>query len=280
LGPGRLNVTVQEDLAMPRITAATLLERKRAGEKIAMLTAYDYPSAQLMDSCGVDVILVGDSCAMVMMGEENTLSIGMDAMLHHCKMVSRATKNALVLCDMPYMSYHVSPEETVRNAGRLVMEGGAQAVKLEGPASKFGADIEALLRASIPVVGHLGLTPQSINTLGGFKVQGRGEAAAEQLVREAKALQALGCCALVLECIPAYLGDEVTRALNIPTIGIGAGPNCDGQVLVMHDMLGLGMYTKFSKVYADMKTVMAEAFTDYIHEVKAGAFPTVEHSFK
>jgi len=265
---------------MPRITAATLIERKRAGERIAMLTAYDYPSAQLMDACGVDVILVGDSCAMVMMGEENTLSIGMDAMVHHCKMVSKGAKNALILGDMPYMSYHVSPEEAVRNAGRLVTEGGAQAVKLEGPASKFAPTIEALLNASIPVMGHLGLTPQSINALGGFKVQGRGEAAAEEMVREAKALQALGCFGLVLECIPAYLGAEVTRALDIPTIGIGAGADCDGQVLVMHDMLGMGMYTKFSKVYADVKTVMADAFTDYIHEVKAGAFPGVEHSFK
>lgn len=265
---------------MARVTGVSLRERKKSGEKIAVLTAYDYPSAKLQDEAGIDVILVGDSCGMVVMGRPNTLAVTMDEMLHHVKIVSSAVQHALVVADMPFLSYQVSPEDAVRNAGRFIAEAGAQAVKLEGPASRFGKTIQAILDASIPVMGHIGLQPQSIHQLGGYKVQGRDDASKARLLEEAKGLETAGCFAIVLECIPAALAGEISRSISIPTIGIGAGPDCDGQVLVMHDMLGIGKYTKFSKVYFDAGSAMKTAFQQYAEEVRSGAFPTAEHSFE
>ena len=266
-------------LAIARTTTVSLKDRKQAGEKIAMLTAYDYPCAKLIDAAGVDVTLVGDSCGMAVMGRPDTLSVTMDEMIHHTKMVSSAVENALVVGDMPFLSYQVSTEEAVRNAGRFVSEGGARAVKLEGPADKFGEVIEGILRAGIPMMGHIGLLPQSVNQLGGYKVQGRSDECRARLKEEAQGLEQIGCFALVLECIPADLAAEISTALTIPAIGIGAGAGCDGQVLVMHDMLGWG-FTKFTKTFGDARTVMQTAFEDYVREVKLGAFPSEEHEFK
>ncbi len=264
---------------MARITAAALRARK-GGEKIAVLTAYDFPFARLMDEAGVDIVLVGDSCAMAVMGRSNTLSITMDEMIHHTRMVAEAVQHALVVADMPFMSYQVSPEDALRNAGRLVKEAGAHAIKLEGPADKFGGAIEAILRAGIPVMGHIGLTPQSIHQIGGYKVQGRGPLERQRLKEEAAGLEAIGCFALVLECVPSDLAAEITAEVSIPTIGIGAGAACDGQVLVMHDMLGFGMYTKFVKAYANIAEDIRTAFEAYVREVRSGAFPTKEHEFE
>ena len=262
-----------------RVTTATFRERKQSGEKIAVLTAYDYPSALLQDEAGVDAILVGDSLGMVIMGGEDTLSVTMDHMLHHTRMVSRAVQRAMVIGDMPFLSYQISPEEALRNAGRFIAEAGAQAVKLEGPAGRFGGAIELILRAGIPVMGHIGLTPQSVHQIGGYKVQGRDAASRERLKQEALGLQELGCFSIVLECIPADLALEITASLQIPTIGIGAGAGCDGQVLVMHDMLGWGK-ARFTKTYADVRQAMLQAFKDYTEEVKSGAFPTEAHAYK
>ena len=265
---------------MARVTTVALRELKAAREKIAVLTAYDYPCAKLMDESGVDVILVGDTVGMVVMGRRNTLTVTMDDMVHHVRMVSAAAKRALVVGDMPFLSYQVSVEEAVHNAGRLVVEGGAQAVKAEGPADKFGDVFAAILRAGIPVMGHIGLLPQSIHQIGGYKIQGRDEHSRARLKEEAQGLAQIGCFALVLECIPADLAAEITEMVSIPTIGIGAGSACDGQVLVMHDMLGLGKETTYCKKYADLATVMKEAFVQYVREVKAGEFPAEEHTFK
>ncbi len=265
---------------MPRVTAVSLKERKAAGEKIAMLTAYDYPTARLMDEAGLDVILVGDSLGTAVMGLPDTLGVTMDIMVHHTRMVSRAVERALVVADMPFLSYQVSPEEALRNAGRLVIEGGAQAVKLEGPAETFGPAIDAIRSAGIPVMGHIGLTPQSIHQIGGYKVQGRDPDAPQRLKEEAQGLEAAGCFAIVLELVTADLAAEITELLSIPTIGIGAGARCDGQVLVVHDILGLGLYTRFRKVYADLQAPMQQAFVDYVREVKEGAFPGKEHEFQ
>lgn len=264
---------------MVPVTTLSLQACKQSGDKIAMLTAYDYPTAKLMDEAGVDVILVGDSCAMVVMGRPDTLSVTMDEMVHHTKMVAAAAQRALVVADMPFLSYQVSAEEAVRNAGRFIAEAGAQAVKLEGPAQKFGDTIHAILRAGIPVMGHIGLTPQSIHQLGGYKVQGRDPQGRARLKAEATGLEEAGCFAIVFECIPSDLAAEITAMVTVPTIGIGAGPACDGQVLVMHDMLGFGLYTKFAKVFADARGVMLKAFEDYVGEVKAGTYPDEDHSY-
>ena len=218
-------------------TAVTFREAK-GGEKLVMITAYDYSTARVMDAAGVNAILVGDSLGMVMLGYEDTLSVTLDDMIRHCAAVARGTREALVVCDMPFMSYHTGVEEAVRNAGRLMVEGRAQAVKLEGGAD-FCPEVRALVRASIPVVGHLGLTPQSVNAFGGYKVQGKTPLAAQKLLDDARALQDAGAFALVLECVPAPLAAKITQALTIPTIGIGAGADCDGQVLVYQDMLAL-----------------------------------------
>ncbi len=262
-----------------RVTTATFRERKQSGEKIAVLTAYDYPSALLQEEAGVDAILVGDSLGMAIMGGEDTLSVTMDDMLHHTRMVSRAAQRAMVIADMPFLSYQITPEEALRNAGRFIAEAGAQAVKLEGPAERFGGAIELILRAGIPVMGHIGLTPQSVHQIGGYKVQGRDAASRERLKQEALGLQELGCFSIVLECIPADLAAEITASMQIPTIGIGAGAGCDGQVLVMHDMLGWGK-ARFTKTYADVRAAMLQAFKDYTEEVKSGAFPTEAHAYK
>ncbi len=262
-------------------TVSTLLEQKRSGDKITMLTAYDYTTAKIIDQCGVNSILVGDSLGMVMLGYENTLPVTMEDMIHHTAAVSKAAENAFVVADMPFMSYQVSVQDAVANAGRLIKEGGAQAVKLEG-----GADvcdrISAIVKASIPVVAHLGLTPQSVNAFGGFKVQGKSLENARKLISDSLKIQEAGACAVVLEGIPAKLAEIITKKLDIPTIGIGAGKGCDGQVLVYQDMLGLttGHTPKFVKQFADLGTLMRQGITDYINETKSGEFPAAEHTYK
>ncbi len=262
-------------------TVSTLLEQKRSGDKITMLTAYDYTTAKIIDQCGVNAILVGDSLGMVMLGYENTLPVTMEDMIHHTAAVSRAAENAFVVADMPFMSYQVSVQDAVINAGRLIKEGGAQAVKLEG-----GADvcdrISAIVKSSIPVVAHLGLTPQSVNAFGGFKVQGKSLENARKLISDSIKIQEAGACAVVLEGIPAKLAEIITKKLYIPTIGIGAGKGCDGQVLVYQDMLGLttGHTPKFVKRFADAGAAMRQGIADYIKESKSGEFPAEEHTYK
>ncbi len=263
---------------MKKITPSVFLEKKQSKEKLVLLTAYDYLVAQIEDEAGIDGILVGDSVGMVLMGRESTLSVTVDIMVHHTSCVSRAVKNALVIADMPFLSYQVSPEEALKNAGRLVVEGGAQAVKLEGPVSKFGDAIRKIVCAGIPVMGHIGLTPQFILEIGGYKVQGRSEECRERLKREAKELEEVGCFAIVLECIPRDLAKEITESLTIPTIGIGAGPDCDGQILVCYDILGWGK-ARFAKTYCDVRSEMRKAFESYISEVREGKYPEDKHSY-
>ena len=260
-------------------TIVTFREAK-GQEKLVMLTAYDYSTARVMDMAGVDALLVGDSLGMVMLGYPDTLSVTVDDMVRHCAAVARGAQKALVVCDMPFMSYHVSVEDTVRNAGRLMTEGRAQAVKLEGGA-EFAAEVRALTRASIPVMGHLGLTPQSVNAFGGFKVQGKSMAAAQKLLDDARALQEAGAFALVLECVPAPLAERVTQALSIPVIGIGAGAGCDGQVLVWQDMTGMTLSNlpRFVKRFGEVGASLTAAVEAYAREVRAGAFPTEDHGY-
>ncbi|WP_374281741.1 3-methyl-2-oxobutanoate hydroxymethyltransferase [Desulfovibrio sp.] len=260
-------------------TVVTFREAK-GHEKLVMLTAYDYSTARVMDMAGVDALLVGDSLGMVMLGYPDTLSVTVDDMVRHCAAVARGTQKALVVCDMPYMSYHVSVEDTVRNAARLMIEGRAQAVKLEGGA-EFAAEVRALTRAAIPVMGHLGLTPQSVNAFGGFKVQGKTMAAAQKLLDDARALQDAGAFALVLECVPAPLAERVTQALAIPVIGIGAGAGCDGQVLVWQDMTGmtLNQLPRFVKRFGEVGASLRSAVEAYTREVRAGAFPTEDQCY-
>lgn len=260
--------------ARQRITVRTLRRMKQNGEKIAMLTAYDAPFAQLLDRTGVEMLLVGDSLGMVLQGETNTLSVTMEQMLYHTRCVSRATKRAMVVGDMPFMSYQVSAEQALINAGRFVQEAGAHAVKLEG-GSDVVPTINKITRAGIPVVGHLGLTPQSFHALGGFVIQGRDPERAREIKRDALAIQEAGACCLVLEGIPATLAREITAELSIPTIGIGAGDGCDGQVLVTHDMLGMtsGFVPSFVKQYMQLHTLMEQAVKQYISEVKQSIFP-------
>ena len=262
-------------------TVATLQQQKLDGDKITMLTAYDYSTAKLVDECGVNTILVGDSLGMVMLGYEDTISVTMEDMIHHTAAVTRGAKNALVVGDMPFMSYQTSVYDAVVNAGRLMKEGRCQAVKLEGGASVC-PQIKAITEASIPVVAHIGLTPQSVNAFGGFKVQGKSEADARRLIEEAKAVEEAGAFAIVLECIPAKLAKLITESVSIPTIGIGAGADCDGQVLVYQDMLALfsDFKPKFVKHFANAGEVMKLGFTEYIKEVKEGTFPAAEHTFK
>lgn len=262
----------------------TILDFKKAkenNERISMLTAYDYSSAKLIDEAGIDAILIGDSLGMVSLGYEDTLSVTMEDMIHHTKAVARATKNALVVADLPFMSYQTSVYDAVYNAGRLIKEGRAHAVKLEGGIEMYDR-IEAIVKSSIPVMAHIGLTPQSINALGGFKVQGKDEKAAKALIEAAKAVEKAGAFAVVLECVPAKLAEIVTKELNIPTIGIGAGAQCDGQVLVYQDMIGMfsGFTPKFVKKYANIGDMMKKAFEEYNKEVKNGSFPSQEHTFK
>lgn len=262
----------------------TILDMQRMkveGEKITVLTAYDYPLARLMDLAGIDMILVGDSVGTVVAGYDNTLPVTLEEMLYHTRAVVRGTSSALVVTDMPFLSYQVDLAEARRNAGRLIKEGGAQAVKLEG-GENIAATLRAIVDMDIPVVGHIGLTPQSIHRMGGFRVQGKEDLQARQLLADARAVEQAGAFALVLEGIPAPLAREITETVSIPTIGIGAGVHCDGQVLVIHDILGLcEKYSpKFVKRFADVSETISQGISDYIREVKAGTFPDDEHSFK
>lgn len=263
-----------------RTTILDLQTMKSRGEKIAVLTAYDYPFARIMDLAGIDVILVGDSVGSVVAGYDNTLPVTMDEMTYHTRAVARSVTQALVVADMPFLSYQVDLAEARRNAGRLIKEGGAQAVKLEGGVN-VAETIRAIVAMDVPVVAHIGLTPQSIHRMGGFRVQGREEAQANQLLADARAVAEAGACAVVIEGVPAKLAGQISAELSIPTIGIGAGVNCDGQVLVIHDILGLcEKYSpKFVKRYADVSGTIRQGIDDYIREVKDGTFPGPEHSF-
>lgn len=262
-------------------TVATFKKMKNEGTKISMLTAYDYSTAKLVDEAGINSILVGDSLGMVMLGYEDTLSVTMEDMIHHTAAVARGAKNALVVGDMPFMSYEVSVEQAVINAGRLMKEGRANAVKLEGGV-RVAEQIKAITKAGIPVCAHIGLTPQSVNAFGGFKVQGKTAEAAQQMVKDALAVQEAGAFAVVLECVPAKLAAIISEKLDIPTIGIGAGAGCDGQVLVYQDMLALfsDFKPKFVKHFGNIGPQMTAAFKAYDEEVKVGTFPSEEHTFK
>ena len=262
-------------------TVTTFKDAKKQGKKLTMLTAYDYSTAKLFDEAGVDSMLVGDSLGMTMLGYDSTLPVTMEDMIHHTKAVVRGAKNALVVGDMPYMSYHLSVQQAVENAGRFIKEAGAQAVKLEGGAA-FCPEIEAMTRASIPVVGHLGLTPQSINAFGGFKVQGKSEEAARKIIEDAQALEAAGAFAIVLECVPAKLAEIITAKVAVPTIGIGAGSGCDGQVLVYQDMLGMydNFTPKFVRKFAEVGTLIKQGVQEYCAAVQDSSFPAAEHTFK
>ncbi|PYG85753.1 3-methyl-2-oxobutanoate hydroxymethyltransferase [Ruminiclostridium sufflavum DSM 19573] len=261
-------------------TVLTFKDYKMNNKKIAVLTAYDCSTARLMDEAGVNAILVGDSLGMVVLGYENTLQVTMDDMIHHTRAVARGAKNTLIIGDMPFMSYQTSVYDAVCNAGRLVKEGHANAVKLEG-GSVVCPQIKAIVDASIPVMAHIGLTPQSVNAFGGFRVQGKSEEAALKLIDSAKEIEQAGAFAITLECIPAKLAALISQSISIPTIGIGAGNGCDGQVLVYQDMLGMfsGLTPKFVKSYADIGTQMKNAFRQYIEEVQNGKFPASEHCF-
>jgi 3-methyl-2-oxobutanoate hydroxymethyltransferase len=269
-----------------KITVPDLMQRKSSAaanpaiKKIACLTAYDYPTARLMDEAGVDIALVGDSVAMVALGYESTLPLTLEEALHHTKAVRRGVKRALVVADMPYGSYHGDLNEAVRNAVRFVKEAGAEAVKVEGGERRLEL-IARLTEAEIPVMGHVGLTPQSVNALGGYRVQGKTPGTAEQLLRDARSVEAAGAFSLVLEAIPREVAAEITRAVHIPTIGIGAGPDCDGQVLVLHDMLGLTFQDapKFARRYAHVGEVIFNAVREYCADVQNGSFPTDDESY-
>jgi len=254
---------------------------KEAGEKIAVLTCYDYPTAAIMDGCGIDMILIGDSAGVVVAGYDNTLPVTMEEMIYHTRAVMRARPKAFVVTDLPFLSYQVDLRDARLNAGRLIKEGGAAAVKLEG-GSNVADTIAALTDMDIPVMGHIGLTPQSLHRMGGFKVQGKSEEQAEKLLEDARAVERAGAFSVVLEGIPAPLAARISAELAIPTIGIGAGPSCDGQVLVIHDILGLcSKYSpKFVKRYAELAPLIGEAVSSYISDVKTGAFPEERHSFK
>lgn len=266
---------------MSKTTIQDFFKKKAARQKITMLTAYDYPFAQIVDEAGIDAILVGDSLGMVVQGLENTLPVTMDEMIYHTKMVSRASKNAMVIGDMPFMSYQASIEDAVRNAGRFIKEAGASAIKLEGGA-EVAEHIKAMTKSDIPVMAHIGLTPQSIHRMGGYKVQGKTEEAAKQLIEEAHIVEDAGAFSLILEAIPMELARRITEELSIPTIGIGAGTHCDGQVLVIHDVIGLfeRFVPKFVKRYANLKEEALKAIEAYKEEVEKGIFPSEEQSFK
>jgi len=267
-------------LERKKITVPAIIEMKKRGEKIAMLTAYDFLFGKILDEAGLDILLVGDSGAMVFSGYDTTLPITLDEIIYHTRAVRRGVKHALIVADMPFLSYQVSPEEAVRNAGRLLKEGGAEAVKLEGGAA-MAETIRRLVAAGIPVMGHLGLTPQSVNALGGYALQAVSAEAAKKLLDDARRLEEAGVFSIVLEKIPAALAREVTSALNIPTIGIGAGPDCDGQVLVTHDLLGLfeKFKLKFVRRYAELGQTIRKAAEQYTRDVKTKQFPNLEESF-
>ena len=264
---------------MAKVTAPSIRARK-GGPKIAVVTAYDYPGAVIADRAGMDIILVGDSVANVVHGMETTLEIGLDEMILHTRAVKRAKPNALVVADMPWLTFHLGTEDSVRNAGRLVREGGAEAVKLEGGRKRIPV-IEAILDAEIPVMGHVGLTPQSVHAMGGFKVQGKVVDAAREMIEDAKALSDAGCFSIVIEGVPDVLGELITKEIDAPTIGIGAGPMTDGQVLVFHDVLGLGSgnYPKFVRPYASLAADAVRALETYKADLQSGAFPGEDESY-
>jgi 3-methyl-2-oxobutanoate hydroxymethyltransferase len=253
---------------------------KEQGKKITMLTAYDTPFARILDQAGVDILLVGDSVGSVVSGYPNTLPVTVDEMIYHTRAVMRGAEQSLVVIDMPFMSYQISIEDAKRNAGRMIKESGAEAVKLEGGVN-MKETIEAIVAIDIPVMGHIGLTPQSVHQMGGFKVQGKMEEQKQKVIADAVAVEEAGAFSVVLECIPTELAQEITEQLSIPTIGIGAGVHCDGQVLVIHDLLGLlgDFRPKFVKSYVDLRTVISQAVEKYLKEVRKGAFPTEKHSF-
>lgn len=263
-----------------KITASTLLEKKQRQEIITCLTAYDYASARLVDEAGIDIVLVGDSLAMVMLGYENTLPVTMREMLHHTRAVRRGVKRAFLVADMPFASYHLSQRESLRNAARFIKEAGAEAVKIEG-GEKRARLVERMVEAEIPVVGHIGLTPQSVHAMGGYKVQGKTLQSVEQLMHDALALERAGACCVVLEGIPREVAAMITRELEVPTIGIGAGPECDGQVLVFHDLLGLTFAppAKFVRRYADVGLVIGNALLAFKDDVKSGGYPSDAESY-
>jgi 3-methyl-2-oxobutanoate hydroxymethyltransferase len=264
-----------------KISVPGVIRMKRKGKKIAMLSVYDYPTARLADDAGVDIILVGDTLSMVLLGYDTTLPVTMEEMLCHVKAVGRANPKALVVADMPFMSFQVSPADALRNVGRMLKEGGADAVKIEGGRC-IAPTARAISEAKIPVMGHVGLTPQAIRRFGGYRIQGRNDAGRAGVVEDAKALEDAGCFAIVLEAIPWSLAKEITQQVRIPTIGIGAGPYCDGQVLVGHDLLGFyeGRVPRFVRRYADLRSIIGKAFSDYVADVKSGAFPSLEESYE
>jgi 3-methyl-2-oxobutanoate hydroxymethyltransferase len=263
-----------------RITIRSLAGRKRRGERFSMLTAYDFSFARIFDEAAIDVLLVGDSLGNVVQGLENTLPVTLDEAIYHTRLVARAARRALVVGDMPFGSYQVSPEDALRSAIRFLKEGGAHAVKLEG-GTAVAPTVERIVAAEIPVMGHVGLTPQAVHRMGGYRVQGRSEAGAERVLEAALAVEAAGAFAVVLEGMPAPLATEITRALRVPTIGIGAGPGCDGQVLVMHDLLGLSDWTpSFVKQYANLGSLASQAARRFAEEVDTGKFPAEEHCYR
>jgi 3-methyl-2-oxobutanoate hydroxymethyltransferase len=263
------------------VTVSQIVAAKAAGKKLSSITCYDSAFARLIDDTGVDIVLVGDSLGNVMLGHDTTIPVTMDDMVHHTAAVARVLTKPFLCADMPFLSYHLSTEQALANAGRLIQEGGAQGVKLEGGRSIL-PQVKALIAAGIPVMGHLGLTPQSVHAMGGYRVQGRGGSEAKALLEDAKALEDAGVFALVLELVPMALAARVTKALAVPTIGIGAGPNCDGQILVLHDILGFDeeFQPKFLKRYAALGKTVKDALKAYDRDVKAGAFPTEEQAFK
>lgn len=264
-----------------KVTIPYLQAKKEKGEKIVALTAYDFPTARLVDEAGIDLILVGDSLGMVVLGYKNTIPVTMDEMLHHAKAVARAAQRPLIVGDMPYFSFHLSVDEAVHNASRFLKEAGMQAVKIEGATKKRLKLLESLIEAEIPVMGHVGLTPQSIYYLGQFKVRGKEFAEAKKIIKDALSLEKAGVFAVVLECVPMELAKEITQLLRIPTIGIGAGPHCDGQILVFHDLVGYanGYLPKFVKRYADLHGVISKALGKYAEDVRGGEFPDDTHSY-
>jgi 3-methyl-2-oxobutanoate hydroxymethyltransferase len=266
---------------MEKMTITRLKEMKEEGKKIVMLTCYDYPTALIMNEVGIDILLVGDSLGMVVLGYEDTLPVTMEDMIRYTQAVARGNKDSLLVTDMPFLSYEASKEEAIKNAGRLIKEAGAQAVKTEG-GKEMAEIVKAIVDVKIPVMGHIGLTPQSVHKLGGFKVQGKTAPQIKKLIEDAQALEEAGVFSIVLECVPAEVARMITERVKVPTIGIGAGPYCDGQVLVTHDLLGLfdRFVPKFVKQYADLRKILKGAFTKFKEEVGKGEFPTQEHSFK
>jgi len=264
-----------------KITVLDIIKKKAQSEKISVLTAYDYPFACFIDEMGIDIVLVGDSLGNVVLGYDSTVSVTMEEMLHHTKAVGNGVQRALIVSDMPFMSYNVSIEQTIINAGKFIKQAKADAVKMEGANTSVLKMVKAVVNAGIPVMGHIGLTPQTAGSLGGFKVQGKDAKTAKQILGNALALEKAGCFSIVFECIPDALAELISKRLSIPTIGIGAGPKCDGQVLVVHDMLGLNpQFTpKFVKKYANLADIIKKAISEFVQDVKSEKFPDRQHSF-